>query len=348
MVTLKDIAQQAGLSVMTVSRCLRDEPDASAQTKARVKLLAQQMGYLADSTAQGLRTRTSRLLGLVIPSLANPIFARIVLAVQERAYDLGYDLLLGYTFYLPEREEACVRRFLSRRIDGLLISPAYRIASEAPIYKELQARKIPTVVLGHAVPFCQPFVNVACDDALGGFLLTEHLLKLGHKRIAFLAGPSATPWSQLRFEGYRRALREAGLDVDDRLVFQAGRTMEDGSKAALQMIAEGCTATAVQAANDLVAAGCAEVFLKQNIKIPEDLSIVGFGNTLVSEYYRVPLTTVNQPKHRLGMAAMDSMTALLRGDTPEARRLPVELVQRASSGIPPATPAVRRLKTPEA
>lgn len=345
MIRLKDIAQAAKVSVMTVSKALRDEPDVSARTKTRIKLLAQQMGYVPDSTAQGLRTRTTKLFGLVIPSLVNPIFSRIVLAIQERSYELGYDVLLAYTLYIPEREEACIRRFLARRVDGLFLCPVYRLTSEVRAYEEVRARQVPTVVLGHSRPFCSHFVNVEADDLLGGYAVTQHLLKLGHKRIAFLAGPPATPWTQERFEGYRRALREAGLDVDDKLVFQAGRTIEDGAKAATQMIQEGCEATAVQAANDMVAVGCAEVILAQRLRIPEEISVVGFGDTMLSEHFRVPLTTVSQPKHRLGMAAMEAMLQLLRGLRPEPKRLSAQLVVRSSSGIPPATPALKRLKT---
>ena len=345
MVRLKDIAERAGVSVMTVSKALRDEHDVSDSTKARLKVLAQQMGYVPDSTAQGLRNGTTRLFGLVIPSLANPIFARLVLAIQERAYELGYDLLLSYTLHNPEREETCIRRFLSRRVDGLFISPVYRLEAEARVYQELLARKIPTVLLGHSAPFCSNIVNIATDDLLAGFTLTQHLLQLGHKRIAFLTGPPATPWSRDRFEGYRRALRQEGMDVDEKLVFQSGRTIEDGAKAATQMINERSDATAIQAVNDLVAIGCAEVLLNQSVRIPEDISLVGFGNSIVSEHFRVPLTTVNQPKHRLGAAAVEAMLQLLRGHRPEPKRLPAELVVRASSGTPPATPVFERLTT---
>ena len=121
MVRLKDIAQKVGVSVMTVSKALRDEPDVSLSTKARLKSLAQEMGYVPDSTAQGLRNRKTRLFGLIIPSLANPIYVRMLLAIQERAYELGYDVLLGYTLHKPEREETCIHRFLSRRVDGLFV-----------------------------------------------------------------------------------------------------------------------------------------------------------------------------------------------------------------------------------
>ncbi len=346
MVRLKDIALKAGVSVMTVSKALRDEPDVAAATKSRIQLLAQEMGYVPDSSAQGLRTRTTKLFGVVLPSMVNPIFGRVLLAIQERSFELGYDLLLSYTFNNAEREEACIRRCLSRRVDGLFVSPVYRIEPEARIYQELLHRQVPTVVLGHLVPFCSRFVNVETDDLTAGFQVTQHFLGMGHRRIAFLAGPPASPWSQERFEGYRRALRAVGLDLDDKLIFQAGRTMQDGANAALQMIHEGCDATAVQAINDLVAAGCAEVFLGKGIKIPEEISIAGFGNTLISEYFRVTLSSVNQPKHRLGSAAVDLMLQLLRGVRPEPKRLPAQLVVRQSSGTACATPALRRLTTP--
>jgi len=342
MVRLKDIALRAGVSVMTVSKALREEPDVSATTRARIRRLAQEMGYVPDSSAQGLRTRTTKLLGLILPSPVNPIYTRILLAIQERSFELGYDVLLAYAFNNIEREETCIRRCLSRRVDGLFISPVYRMEPESRMFQELLQRQQPTVVLGHLAPFCARFVNVETDDLAAGREVTQHLLKLGHKRIAFLAGPPAAPWSRERFEGYRRALREAGLDVDDKLIFQSGRTREDGANAALQMVHERCDATAIQAVNDPVAAGCAEVFLQQGVKIPAEMSITGFGNTLFSEYFRVPLTTINQPKHRLGSAAMDSMLQLLRGQRPEAKRLSAQLVVRESSGTACATPVLRR------
>lgn len=338
MVRLKDMAARAGVSLMTVSKALRDAPDVSEATKARIRSLAQQMGYVPDSSAQGLRTRTTKLLGLLTSSTTDAFLARTVLALEERAHDLGYDLLLMHTLNTPAREEHCLRRMLARRVDGIFVSPVYRIEPEARIYKELAAQKTRVVLLGPAAPFCHQFPSVQVDDLIASYIAAQHLVKLGHKRIAFLAGPLAAPWSQARFEGYRRALREGGMDVDDSLVFQAGSTTEDGVKAALQMLNERCKATAVQAAHDFVAIGFADTLLNQGIKIPQDISIVGFGNTITSEYFRVPMTTIRQPKYRLGLAAMDSMLQLLRGQRAETKRLPAELIVRASSAAP-AQPA---------
>jgi len=334
MVRLKDIAEQAGVSVMTVSKCLRDASDISAGTKLRVKALALKMGYMPDSMAQGLRNRSTRLLGLVISTVTNPIFARTVSAIEEGAHEMGYDLILSHSLNTPEREEACIRRLLSRRVDGIFIFPVYRLSPTAPIYEELWQRQTPTVILGQRAPFCAQFYNVEIDDLSGSYLMTRHLLELGHKKIAFLSGSSGSPWASERLEGYRRALREAAIEPDDSLVFNAGATIEEGEKAAVQMINESAVMTAVQAANDLVAMGAANVFLNQGIKIPEELSIAGFGNILMSQHFRVPLSTVRQPKLRLGVAAIDSMQKLRRGERPEPKRLPAEIIVRASTAPP--------------
>jgi len=336
MVRLKDIARYANVSVMTVSKALRDEPDVSDATKSRIKALANQMGYVPDSIAQGLRTRTTKLLGLIIPSITNPIFARIVFAIEDRAFELGYDVLIGHTHNKAEREETCIRRLLSRRVDGLFISPVYRFEAEARIYQEIIARKTPTVLLGPPAPFCKSFPSIEIEELVASYNMTRHLLKLGHKRIAYLTGPTVAPWAHDRFEGYRRALREEGIEVDDKMVFQAGTTIEDGTKAALQMLNEKCNATAVQAVNDLVAVGFAETILKQGIKIPDDLSVAGFGNVLAAEYFRVPLTTVRQPKFRLGLAAVDTMTRLLQNEPVRSQRLTAEIIERQSTAAPKA------------
>ena len=337
MVRLKDIAAQAGVSVMTVSKVMRDAPDISAATKLRIRALAEQLGYTPNSVAQGLRNKTTKLFGLVISAVTNPVFARVVMAIEEQAFQLGYDVILAQSLNQPEREQAVIRRLLSRRVDGLFITPVYRLDQTASIYDELTKRGTPTVILGHRTPFCSSFVNVETDDIAASFAATQHLLQLGHKRIAYLAGPNAAPSSIERLEGYRRALREAGIEIDDKLIFHAGSTIEEGEKVALQFLNEAPGATAIQAVNDLVAIGAANVFLGQGLKIPDDLSLVGFGNVLVSEHFRVPLTTIRQPKLRLGTAAMDSMLKLMAGTRPPTKRLTGDLVIRQSSAAP-ATP----------
>jgi len=334
-VRLKDIAHRAGVSVMTVSKVLRNEPDVSAATKNRVRTLAQEMGYVPDVMAQSLRTRSTRLIGLIIPAITNPIFARLLLAVEDRVHQAGCDLVFAHTLNRPEREEILIRRMLSRRVNGLLLFPVHRLESRSPAYEELRRHGLPTVVLGPVTLACADFPNVQVDDIQASYEATRHLLDLGHRRIAYLVGPAAAIWAQERFQGYQRALREAGLAVEDRLVFQAGGTIEEGARAALQMLQERVDATAIQAVNDLVAIGAANQLLDQRVKIPDDLSVVGFGNVLTASFFRVPLTTVRQPKHSMGLAAMDMLEALIRGERPESRRLPASLLVRSSTAPPP-------------
>lgn len=340
MIRLKDIAFRAGVSVMTVSKALRNARDVSASTRARILTLAEQMGYTPDSVAQGLRNRNTKLFGLVIPSLTNPIFARVVTGIEEQANERGYDVVLVQSQNNVDREQAAIRRLLSRRVEGIFLSPVYRLEPTAPVYEDLRRRGTRVVLLGPRAPFCQGFANVETDDLNASQAITRHLIELGHRRIAFLAGPSPAPSSRERLEGYRRALREAAIEPDDRLIFGAGSTIEDGEKAGLQLLQERPGATAIQAANDLVAIGAATVLLQQGLAIPRDVSIAGFGNVLVSEHFRVPLTTVRQPKLRLGVAAIDTMFKLIDGQRADPKRLPGEIVVRASTAAPAATPVL--------
>jgi DNA-binding LacI/PurR family transcriptional regulator len=292
------------------------------------------MGYVPDTAARGLRTNTTKLFGVVISSITNPVFARVVSAIEENAFENGYEIVLLHSLNDPAREERCLRRLLSRRVDGLFISPAYRMETEARIYQTVAARGMPTVLLGHPAAFCQGIPFVTTDDLVASYQATQHLLKLGHRRIAFLTGRMTAPWATERFEGYRRALRESGLEVDDRLVFDAGSKLEDGAKAATQMLNENCQATAIQAVNDLVAVGCADMLLRQGWQVPADVSLVGFGNVQLAEHCRVPLTTMRQAKFRLGVAAVEMMMKLLRGERADSRRIPAELIVRQTTAAP--------------
>ena len=335
MVRLKDIALRTGVSVMTVSKALRDAKDIKVDTRVRIQQVAKELGYMPDVAARSLRSGRTLLFGVVISSLTNPIYARILLAIEERAHQLGYDVIFAHSLNHPEREEECIRRLMSRRVDGFFISPVYRIEQTSPAYQQLLAQGTPAVILGHRAPFCEPFVSVETDDIAASFAVTEHLLQLGHRRIAFFTGRTGAPWSTERLEGYRRALRQAGLEQDDKLVFNAGATIDEGRQAAQQLLNESPKVTAIQAVNDLIAIGAANLLLDKGVHIPQELSITGFGNILTSENFRVPLTTIRQPKFRLGQAAMDSMLALLGGQRPETKRLNGELVIRQSTAAPP-------------
>ena len=340
MVRLKDIAERAGVSIMTVSKVLRDAPDISAATKVRVRALAREMGYVPHALAAGLRTRATRLLGLIIPGVVNPVYARLIMALEDRSFEQGFDLILSHTLEKPEREEFAIRRALARRVEGLFLVPAPRLDSNPEIFEELARLQVPVVVLGPAPAFCGRFLQVAADEIAASRELTQHLISLGHRRIAFLAGPMASPAAQARLEGYRRALREAGLEPDDRLVLQSGATIEEGFQGGLELLRESLGVTAVQAVNDLVAIGALQALLSQGVRVPHDVSLAGFGNILTAQHTRVPLTTVREPKFRLGVTAMELMRAVLRREPAESRTLRAELAVRESTAPPPVNPLI--------
>jgi DNA-binding LacI/PurR family transcriptional regulator len=334
MIRLKDIAEQAGVSVMTVSKALRDKPDVAAATKSRIRALADQAGYVPNHAARGLRTRSTNQFALIISALTNPLYIRVMMAIEEQAHELGFEILFAQTLNNPDREARVIRRMLARQVDGLFIRPVYRPDNTAAIYDELKEHGTPTVILGHRALFCGEFPNVQTDDLAAARNAMRHLLDLGHRRIACFTGPTFSPWAQERYEGYRRALADAGMEVDEKLVFHAGGTIEEGEKAALQLIHERPGATAVVAANDLVAIGAANVLLDQGLEIPGDISLVGFGDILNAENYRVPLTTISQPKYRRGIASMETMVDLLQGKTGGSKRLAAGLIIRKSTGKP--------------
>ena len=206
MVRLKEIAAVAGVSVMTVSKALRNKPDLSVATKERIRKLAAEMGYVPDISAQQLRSRTTRLLGLVISASTNPVNARIVMAIEERAHELGYDLILAHTLNRPEREEAVLRRLISRRVDGLFITPVYRFEKSAPAYEELARHGIPTVILGHRAEFCQQYPAIETDDVAASAGLSFGFSKLFTTRYnsrGFSYGATATPDSVYVAMNYR-------------------------------------------------------------------------------------------------------------------------------------------------
>ena len=154
MVRLKDIAREAGVSVMTVSKALRNAPDIAAKTKLRIGDLAKRMGYTPNLGARSLRSQETKLLGLVIPATTDPIFARIVMAIEQRALEHGYELILHHSWNQPEREETILQNLISRRVDGIFLSPVYRVEPEVTAYRELQQRGIPTVIMGPLAEFC--------------------------------------------------------------------------------------------------------------------------------------------------------------------------------------------------
>lgn len=202
-------------------------------------------------------------------------------------------------------------------LEGIFVAPVPRLGTDSSIYRNSPATAAASSS-SESLPIsaCRAFARVAAHEVAASRDVTQHLLGLGHRRIAFLAGPTLAPSAPARLEGYRRALRDAGVEIHDRLVFDARSTIDEGYQAGLELVRESLGVTALQAVNDLVAIGALNALVAQGIRIPEDVSVAGFGNLLTAENARVALTTVREPKFRLGMAAMEVMQQLLKGGPP--------------------------------
>ncbi len=334
MSTLKEIAASLNLSVMAVSKALRDAPDISVATKSRVLKEAQRRNYIPNRAAQNLRSRRSGLIGVVVPQINHTYYSQLVWGIERQAEASGLQVLLGCSLDQAENEIREVQKLIARQVEALLLVPAVRWQHRLATLELMRSSRIPTVLLDAYPAGAEnfPLVRwVVCDDQRGGLLATEHLIELGCRDILFLAGPNGSSSSAGRFSGYQRALAAAGIAYSDSRVFLAGKDIDSGRKAMSQALSEKASFTAVVAHNDSVAIGAAETLLQQGFRIPEDVSIVGFGDGLLAEQFRVPLTTVRVPQMEMGQTALRLALDLQKGVEVQARQLPVEIIVRAST-----------------
>jgi DNA-binding LacI/PurR family transcriptional regulator len=334
MSTLKEIAATLNLSAMAVSKALRDAPDISANTKARVQAEARRRNYVPNRAAQNLRLQRTGLIGMVVPQVNHTYYSHLVWGVERQAEAVGLQLLLGSSLDRAENEMREVQKLIARQVEALLLVPAVRWQHRLATLELVRASKIPTVLLDAYPAGAENFPHVSwvvCDDQRGGQLATEHLLELGHRDILFLAGPNGSSSSAGRFSGYQRALAAAGVAYNDSRIYLADKDIDSGLKAMTQALSEKATFTAVIAHNDSVAIGAAQTLLQQGFRIPEDVSIVGFGDGLLAAHFRVPLTTIRVPQIEMGETALRLALDLQKGNAVQPRQLPVELIVRAST-----------------
>jgi DNA-binding LacI/PurR family transcriptional regulator len=308
-VSIKDIARAAGVSHPTVSRALSDSPLISEETKARVQRLAQEMGYSPNALARGLVTRQTYSVGVVVTTIADPFVAEIVQGIEVTAHDHGYTVILCNSESVPEREIASVEMLRSKRVDGVIVT-ASRVGALYLEYLEQIGGPI-VLINNHNEESGRYTFSVTVDNRHGGRLATEHLVQLGHRRIAYVAGPANHSSDLDRLAGYRQALVEGGIEPDPTLAI-TGNGRPDGGEQALQAIlALDPRPTAVFCYNDMTAIGLIHAARQASLSIPQDLAVVGFDDILFASYLYPPLTTVAQPKVEMGQRAMNMMLSLI-------------------------------------
>ena len=330
--TLGDIARALNVSKMTVSRAINNHPEINPETRARVLAAAQKMNYRPNQFARALTSKHSYLIGIVVPDLMHSYFAEICRGVESRARPAGYQNLICSTDE-EARKELDEIEALWTRTDGLIVASSLT-TREAKSYRKLLNDGGKIVLIDRLLEGLR-CPAVTTDDVQVGVLATEHLIKLGHRRIGHLRGTSAST-SQGRLEGYKQAMSKSRHRVDKSLVHDCGFTESDGLAAMKRWIAKGNLPTAIFAANDPAAIGAIEALHEAGFDVPNDVALVGAGNIHYGDMLRVPLTTVSWSTAAMGQAAAELLLELIDGKTSSAKprtvTIPPTLVVRHSCG----------------
>ncbi|MBL8153755.1 MAG: LacI family DNA-binding transcriptional regulator [Anaerolineae bacterium] len=328
-VTLKDVAAYAGVSVTTVSNVVRNWPYVSPAMRDHVQRAIDALGYSPHLVAQGLRTGQTQALAFIVPDLSNPYFAEIVSAAEDAAQTYGYILLVFNSHEDADREAACIQRATSRSADGLLITHSLQTRWSEALSNNVD---IPIVAVDR-IPEHDQHPVCAVDNFRAGQLATSHLLELGHRRIAHIAGPKRIRTAQDRSNGYLQIVDEQGMEY--RRIVYSDDTWGPGAgyHCMMELLNDGNRPTAVFTSNDRMAIGALHALYDRGLRVPDDISIVGLDDIEVSAHLTPPLTTMRQPLDRLAGAAVEMLLRLIRGETLGQRivLLEPELVVRQST-----------------
>lgn len=334
--TLKDVADRAGVHPGTASRALNPETASrvNAATAKRVLRAAKALGYQPNPIARSLRTNKTHTIGMLIPDLTNPLFPPMVRGVDQVLSARGYTLLLADTDNSVEREEQLYAALRARQVDGLIFGTARR---HHPLLQRALKAQVP-VVLVNRVSDDHDAVAVVGDEASGLRQAVRHLVELGHRRIAYLAGPQNTSTGAGRRSAFLLAMHEHGITPDPELMREcAAWSDEEGAKQTAALLdAHADEVTAVVAGNDMIALGCYDVLRNRDIACPAQLSVVGFNDMPFVDKFHPPLTTVRMPNHEIGAEAARLLLERIGGAVGAARTvtLPVHLVTRESTSAP--------------
>jgi LacI family transcriptional regulator len=339
--TLRDVADAAGVHPATASRALNPTTRGlvSDETAERVIRIARELGYRPNPIARSLKTARSASIGLVIPDLMNPLFPPIVRGIEAVLGTVGYNAWMVNTDNDPAREGALIESLRSRHVEGLIVATA---RLDDPFLEDLAADGLPMVLINRRLAHTQ-IPSVTADDAAGVAMAVRHLVDLGHRRIAHVAGPQDTSTGRNRLRAFHHACRDLGLGEDASPIVECPSWTEvEGAKAFGRLVDAGADFTAVLAGNDLLALGCYDALAERNLRCPDDISIVGFNDIPFVDKLNPPLTTIRIPHQAIGMEAAQMLLERLRDPSRHARSvvLPLSLVVRGSTA--PASGRRRR------
>ena len=336
MVSIKDVAELAGVSVATVSRTLSRPDKVAESTRERVMQAVEKSGYVTNVLASNFRRRRSHNIILLVPDIANPFFSTIIQEIEEQARHKGYQILLGDTRQNQQLEASYGNLALQRMADGL-ISLGMNIPFRHRANRKTVDPKWPPLVMGCEYKGSVNVPLVAIDNFRAAYDATRHVLDLGHRRVGFIGGPEDFSLSLDRLEGFRAAMAEAGCNVGADHVVSGNFSLTCGFEAAEKLLGLGHPPTAMICTSDELAMGAMNCAVSAGVSIPEDLSVVGFDDIEFAAYSNPPLTTVRQPMADIGRHLMHMILTLLEGGSLSEPRvvLPHQLIVRDSTGRAP-------------
>jgi DNA-binding LacI/PurR family transcriptional regulator len=328
LVSIKDIARMANVSHSTVSRALRNSPSINPKTIEKIRRLAEKSGYRASAVARSLVTHRTRTVGIVVTTIADPFAAGVVSGIEGAANDHGFSVFLANSNADPEREVRVVRSFEERRVDGIIVTSSRAGAVYTPMIAQM---RIPIVLLNnqHASDFGH---SVMIANTQASVEATGYLIELGHRRIAYIGDRYGGQSDTERFAGYRRALDTADVMFRPELVVHGDGKPEGGMRAMAQLLALSSRPTAVFCYNDMSALGALRQLRTVGLRVPDDISLIGFDDLYIAQYTDPPLTTIRQPMRQMGRMAMETLLNLLAGaESVRSVKVPGELIIREST-----------------
>ena len=301
MVTVKDVAEKSGVSVSTVSHVINGTRFVSEDLKTRVRKAMDELEYKPNLIARSLRTKRSNVLGLILADITNPYYSEIARNIEYLGHQKGYTVILCNSEGTPIKEEFYINRLMETRVDGIII-----VSSKIHQQKleEMVGRDLPVILIDkHGAGIHMDLI--AIDEFEGGKMATEHLISLGHRRIACINGVSENYLNLDRLRGFRAAMENAGLDVDEQLIISSGFDVNAGFRAGIGLLEMEKRPTAIFATGDLIAYGVIQAAHQMRIDVPGELSVVGFDDIYLSKIFVPPLTTVSQPLYEISEAAIN-------------------------------------------
>ena len=331
--TIHDIAKQLNISASTVSRALNDNPLISENTRNLIKKKAAEMGYRPNMLASNFRSKKTKTIGIIVPLINRHFFSSVISGIEEVSYNKGYAVIISQSKDSFVKEAKIAQTLFANRVDGLILS----IGMQTKTYNHLKVfseRNVPLVFFDRVVDEIDAH-KILVDDFAGGFVATEHLIKQGARRIAHIGGPLFLGIYQNRLNGYKEAMKKAGLEVDESMLIHNSLTREDGKKAMKKLFRNSLKPEAIFCANDTTALS-AIIYLRENgYKVPEDVLIVGFSNEPFSEVVTPSISTIKQPGFEMGKKAaeliIEEIQSVNKNKRSQTILMPTQLIVRDSS-----------------